>query len=208
MKHQKTILVLFLVLILAPPGYAGHLRVMAGPNLSIYSGPLLYAGEAWKFRLGFEGGIGYEMRLAPRLSLEIDALFVQKGSHRKYMEQGPLHYTIHYALNELNLPILLKLSLKKVSWPHLLAGGELSCILSSDLKTPGIEIYPPPWPDAPKMKRFYPGLVFGGGWGFDTPKGAFFVEARYHVGLTNIVRSGPERIKPRSIVLLIGMTFR
>jgi hypothetical protein len=115
---------------------------------------------------------------------------------------------MHYALNELSFPISLKLGIGEKSGPYVLAGGEFSCIVSSVVEVGGVEIHPPPWPDPPKMKRFYPGLVFGGGFGFNIGRGSFFVESRYHLGLINVVRSSPESIKPRSIVLLIGMDFR
>jgi hypothetical protein len=193
---------------LSPASYANDLRAMIGTNFSIYSGTLLYPGEAWKCRTGFEGGLGYDIWLSQGLSLEIDAMFIQKGSLREYKQQGLLYYTIHYALNELNLPVLLKLSLKKISWPYVLAGGEFSYILSSDVRVIGIERYPPLWPEPPITKRFYPGLVFGGGFGFEIANASFFVEARLHLGLDNIVRSGPNHIKPRSIVLLLGLDFK
>jgi hypothetical protein len=208
MKIEKIIPILLMVLMPTPITYAGHLKVMGGLNLSKYAGPLFYPQDAWKFRTGFEGGVGYEIRLGPHFSLEIDGMFIQKGSLREYKEQGLLYYTIHYALNELNFPVLLKLSVKKMSSPYVLAGGEFSYILSSDVTVIGIERYPPPWPEPPKTKSFYPGLVFGGGFSWDMGKISLFVEVRLHLGLENIVKYGSDHIKPRSIVLLLGLDYK
>jgi len=208
MKTKKIVTVLFLVLTLTPQIYANDLRAMIGPNFSTFSGPLLYPGEAWKCRTGFEGGLGYNIWLGQGLSLEIDGMFIQKGSLREYKEQGLLYYTIHYALNELNFPVLLKLSVKKMSSPYVLAGGEFSYILSSDVSVIGIERYPPPWPEPPKTKSFYPGLVFGGGFSWDMGKISPFVEVRLHLGLENIVKYGSDHIKPRSIVLIFGLDYK
>jgi hypothetical protein len=208
MKIDKIIPILFLVLMPTSITHAGHLRVMGGLNLSKYAGPLFYPQDAWKFRTGFEGGVGYEIRLGPHFSLEIDGMFIQKGSLLEYRKPGFHTYTIHYALNEISFPIVLKLSFKKRSSPFVLAGGEFSYIVSSDVKVPGIEIYPPPWPEPPKTKSFYPGLVFGSGFSWDMGKISTFIEVRLNLGLGNIVKFGSDHMRPRSIVLLLGLDFK
>lgn len=208
MKMGKIIPILLLALMLAPPIYADHLRVMGGLNLSKYAGSLFYPQDEWKFRSGFEGGVGYEIRLGLHFSLVIDGMFIQKGSLLEYNKPSFHTYTLRYALNELSFPVALKLSIKERSSPYILAGGEFSYIFSSVLRAPGIEINPSPWPEPPKTKSFYPGLVLGGGYSWDMGKISTFIEVRFSLGLENIVKYGSDHIKPRSIVLLLGLDYK
>jgi hypothetical protein len=204
-KMTKTLFILLLSLMLATITYANDLKVIGGLNLSRFSGPVFFE-DIWKYRTGFEAGIGYEIPFGSHLTLEIDGMFIQKGSKREHRENGLYYYTIHSVLNEISFPVLLKLRLKTGSSPYILAGGEISFIVSSNAKVgkndPEIYVIPP------ETKSFYPGLLFGCGFGWAMGRVSPFIEARYHLGLVNIIEYGSSPEKPRAIVLLLGLNYR
>ena len=129
-------------------------KVMGGLTLSKYS---VSNEGTWEFKTGFATGFGYEINITPNIAFEFDTMFIQKGATRTLRE-----YTYRkYSLNEITIPMLVKIRLKPDSSPYILGGGEFSFILSQKEK-PGncpYEIYLMP----PSYKKYDYGLVFGGG---------------------------------------------
>lgn len=113
---RKLVFILLLSLILATITYADDLKIIGGLNLSRFSGTV-YFEDIWKYRIGFEAGVGYEIPFGSHLALEIDGMFIQKGSKQEHRENGLYYYTIHSVLNEISFPVLLKLRLKTGSSP-------------------------------------------------------------------------------------------
>jgi len=190
---------------LATVTYADHLKVIGGLNLSRFSGQL-FSEDIWKYRTGFEAGFGYEIPFGSHLALEIDGMFIQKGSRQEHRENGHYYYTIHSVLNEISFPVLLKFRLKAGTFPYILAGGEISFIVSSNARVGknDVEIYVIP----PETKSSYQSLLFGCGFGWATGRISPFIEARYHLGLADIFEeSYAVSRKQKAIVILIGFEF-
>lgn len=204
-KMRKPVFILLSLMLVAETSASGF-KVMGGLNLSRYSGPLM-GEEVWKFRMGFELGSGYEIVLNSYIALEIDALFAQKGSKRKYIAGGQYYFTLNYSLNEICVPILFKIRFKTDSSPYVLAGGEFSLILSHKRERgAGVEIFVPRIYEEPtEPKSSYYGLVFGCGYERKIGNISAFLEARYSSSLMNILKSDTLSHKPRTIVLLLGL---
>lgn len=200
---MRRLIFILLSIVLVTETSAKDLKVMGGLNLSRYSGTI--NGEnVWKLRTGFAIGVGYEIAFSSHIAIEINGFYIQKGSREEYREGGRYNYTINYALNEISVPILLKIRLKADSSPYILAGGELSFILSHRyIVEEGLEI----GIIRPDTKSAYYGLVFGCGFDWQIGSISSFIEARYLLSLTNIFEVEPPSYRPRAIAFLIGLKF-
>jgi len=199
---RKTLFIL-LTILLVTEASGKSVKIFQGLNLSRYSGTL-YEENVWKLRLGFASGLGYEIDFGSHIGLEIDALFIQKGSKEEVIENGVRQYTINYALNEISIPIFLKFNLKTDLSLYFLAGGEFSLILSHKVEAEGAEIGISPR----KTRGSYHGLAFGSGFGRKIRTAFPFIEIQYHLGLTNILEKSEDRsYKPSAILFLLGLRF-
>ena len=172
---KKLAFILFIFVLVTEIYASGFIKAAGGFNLSRYSG--LHGNNIWKLRTGLEIGIGLETILSSRISFEVDGFITQKGSIEEVRNSDASYaYTLNYVLNEVSVPILLKIRLKADSSPYILAGGEISYISSHKYKVKegydlGLIL--------PETKNVYLGLVFGCGYERKIGKISPFVEARY-----------------------------
>jgi hypothetical protein len=200
---MRKVIFILLTLLLIKEASGKSVKIFQGLNLSRYSGTL-YGENVWKFRIGFASGLGYEIDFGSHIGLEIDALFIQKGSKEEVIENGLRQYTINYTLNEINFPIFLKFKLKTDASLYFLAGSEFSIILSHNVEAVGAEISIVP----PKIRRYYHGVAFGSGFGQKIKTVFPFIELQYHLGLKNILEKSEDRsYKPSAILFLLGLRF-
>ena len=170
-------------------------KILGGLNLSWFNDESL----EWTPKTGLVGGIGIEFDLSYRTLLEVDLLFFQKGGIEKNPETGNKHI-----LNVGSVPVLIRSKFWQGTSPYLAAGMEISSIISYTSK--------PNDGDAQSYEesihRLDYGLVAGAGIEFKLQEELFFfVEARYHCGLRNLLilpLDGQER-RTASVVLLIGV---
>lgn len=174
-----------------------------------------------KPRTGFLGGIGYEV--GSKFGLEIDLLYFQKG----VMFEGALsegiaginaNFKATAKIDELSVPLLVKLRLFPVPTPYVICGGEIAYILSSKAvydynnitdgeSQSGTEEY------KDGVNRMDFGLVFGGGIELKAGPISMFIEGRYHIGLADIAGLDPnipevkkeDWIKTNAIVVFLGV---
>ncbi len=174
-----------------------------------------------KPRTGFLGGIGYEV--GSRFGLEIDLLYFQKGvMFEGSVSQAVAGFNANFeataSIDELSLPILVKLRLLPVPTPYVICGGEIAYIMSSKAvyefnnitdgeSQSGTEVY------KVGVNRLDYGLVFGGGVEFKAGPVYVFIEGRYHIGLADIAGTDPDIpevkkedwIKTNAIVVFLGV---
>ena len=198
--------------------YAHDIKFMIGGNLSRYKiWPETYfdsdRGDDYSYEIstkkGFLLGAGIEFNLTRNISLEVDALYLQKGTEAQKFYSlieiylAPQKYTLHVV----TLPILLKIKFLRGSSPYILGGHEWSLVLLHGVR---------PFFDGQTGDRISvtestetleSGLVYGGGFEIKLKKISFFIEARYHYGLNNIIKGNQidwETAKTRTIVILAG----
>ena len=174
-----------------------------------------------KPRTGFLGGIGYEV--GSRFGLEIDLLYFQKGvSFEGSVSQTSAGFNANFkataSIDELSVPILVKLRLLPAPTPYVIFGGEIAYIMSSKAiydynnitdgeSQSGTEEY------KEGVNRIDYGLVFGGGVEFKAGPVYVFIEGRYHIGLADIAGTDPDIpevkkedwIKTNAIVVFLGV---
>lgn len=201
---KKFLFVLFILLIVSG-AYAQKINLIGGMSLSKYivewtgSGPepiglVLHHQNS----TGFLGGMGIEFKIIKRLRLEADVMHFQKGS--QYIPSPG--NTIAYDLNTLSIPVLIKFALLSDSLPYILAGGELSIILSH--KRNGYDLA-----DSPEKYDY--GIILGIGNNIKILGVSLFFEARYHIGLTDIdledriIELEDIKRQTRALAIIVGL---
>ena len=169
---MKKVFVLLSFLLLATLAYPADFKIMAGLSLSKSTGRIGPADAVWldppypESGAGFAAGGGIEFSLDRNVFLEADVLFIQKGSKVRYemSSLGPFMARI----NELSIPVLVKVVLKPGTSPYILAGGEFAFVLT----------------DGPKSVDY--GLIGGIGFRKQLNNVGMSIEARYHHGLQDL----------------------
>ena len=199
MKRSWVFLSLFL---LATWAYPADLKIMAGLSLSKSTEGIGPAGSVWlnpphpESGAGFAAGGGIEFSLTRNIAIEADALFIQKGSRIIYEDMGmPIGHSMA-RINELSIPLLVKVLLKPGTSPYILAGGEFAFVLT----------------DGPRNVDY--GLIGGIGFRKQLKNVGMSIEARYHHGLQDMrpdnlsVSDFPAGLrKMRGFVFMLGFSI-
>jgi len=195
-------IILFLLIISTTSALYADFKVMGGLNLSRYIITPEEDGVNWDYERGFLGGIGLERSLSHHILFEFDLLFFQKGSQVEFSDFPGVKQI--YRLNVFSLPVLLRGKFLYASSPYVLGGVEISSVLSHKAKFEGEDVV-----DLKEnTKRIDLGFVLGCGYELELQERMyFFVEARYHLGLVNIMNTPGEdhSMKNNAILILIGV---
>ena len=130
-----------------------------------------------------------EAHASPRIALEVDALYFQKGSKIKIIYGNVVGDPFLERMDELSFPILFKYYFKQGSSPYVLGGGELAIVLAKDPKN--IDI----------------GLVFGAGFRKQVRSTYISLEGRYHHGLKDTTTGSWALRKMRVFALIVGLSI-
>jgi len=180
-----------------------------------------------KSRLGPMVGIGYEA--GSRLSLEFDVMYMPKGVKFKGDEPaeggGTNSFDFDMAINEISVPVFIKMKILPGSTPFIFGGGEIGYILSSKLKysytyngesETGEEDLLNVDGES-NLNRIDFGLVFGGGYEMNLGGMRLTIEARYYMGLANLNKktqasedegvTSSDYLHTKALVVLGGIKF-
>jgi len=223
---MKRLLIFSFSLILVSGAYAQEFKFIGGSSLSryivfpervIYSPWDQFYTLSYKssYKPGFLLGAGIEFPLAKHVGLEIDGFYFKKGGEVKELSDDIPYEKRNYALKVISLPVLVKVKFLPNSSPYILHGGEFSYVLSHKYERtyegPGIQFPQKETIDIKEeTKSFTLGVVVGGGFEIKTGGISFFIEARYHFGLINIISDQAyslpfQSIKANSQVILFGL---
>ncbi len=209
----------FQCIVTVSDAYAHDIKFMIGGSLSKYE----ILPEVWfngpeeirnniSYKNGFLLGVGIEFALAKNLALEIDAMYFQKGSKVQQVTFPLEIYALesNYTYHSCSVPALLKIRLTSGTSPYVLGGAEIALAISHRKSTPDAYI---PGEDlnggvdiTETTTRFDYSIVIGSGFELKANGVNFFIEGRYHHGLSNIAKRPIywESAKTRTIVLLVG----
>lgn len=194
--------------------YAQEYKIMGGGLFSMYSkAPAIAwilegfgAENPAEYKPGFAAGIGIELFSAKNLSLEIDGLYLQKGCRFDFSD-ALYDRKMDFSLNVLSFPVLLKFKIFPKSSPYVLAGGELSVVLSHKSRAVLQGSEEPYQDQRERVKAIDLALVLGAGFEMALKPVSFFIEARYHLGIQDISKDKMyfSSLKTRAVTLLLGL---
>jgi len=197
---MKKIIIFILIMMISSSLYADF-KIMGGLNLSKYKN-ITGSDFQHSYKMGFLAGIGFEKKITQKILLEFDLLYFQKGSKT---ESNDFPYLkSEYKLNVISIPVLLRYQFLYDSSPYVLAGLELSSVISHEKKLEGQDLID--LEDTTDSTDF--GYLFGCGYQIELQEDLFFfIEARYHFGDRNITKNGIGSviIKTNAILIVVGL---
>ena len=224
----------------APKTYSGGgIRLFGGltsSNITYDKSRLQEAegGQAFdqyiKSRLGPMGGIGYEA--GSRFSLEFDVMYMPKGV--KFQGQydataeggGKINFDLDMAINEISVPVFIKIKILPGSTPFFFGGGEVGYVLSGKVISSVTSNGETQKDEQDLLKddngesslnRIDFGLVLGGGYEMNLGGMRLTIEARYYMGLANLLKQtkasedggakSSDYFHSKALVILGGIKF-
>lgn len=157
--------------------------VKAGLNLANLGGDM----EDTKMKIGLMVGGFANYAINDQLSIQPELMFSQAGAKYEVLDE-----TYKMNLNYIVLPVMLKYSFGAI---NLQAGPQLGFLLSAEDDGEDIKEF---------LKSTDLGLNIGAGYQIMENLG---VEARYNLGLSNIVDEGDDEVKTNGIQVLVSYSF-
>jgi len=172
--------------------------------------------------LGFQGGLTFELPIAGPLAIQPELLFIQKGGKSEFIidDNNKLISTVRY--NYLEVPILLKLKLGSTDGEgigfYILGGPFVGYVFSGKSKQELTVLGTTTATDKDidfddedfEEKRVDWGASFGAGLHF----GKIFVDARYNLGINNLLDDDADNnndnnpyLRTRGIGLTVGLVL-
>jgi hypothetical protein len=159
-----------------------------------------------KSRANFNGGIGYELGFS-NFGLELDLMYFPNGC---ITEGKFLGYNVKSTLwgSGLGAVLLAKVRFIPGSTPYFLAGADVGYIMHQKLKTEEAG-YSAETDELENTNRAIYGLDFGAGYELDMGGFFLFLEGRYNLGLSNLIKKpqGDESVKSNAINIIAGLKF-
>jgi hypothetical protein len=148
-------------------------------------------------RMGLAAGVAFNLPLQDMFSVELDALYAQKGANLS--EQGGPG-TLDVKLGYVDIPVLGRINLPG-SGParvHLLFGPSFNFKVSEDFEEDGVESDD----EEDQVESFETAFVIGGGFTVNV----FRIDLRYGLGLSNISKGAGDgdEVKNQVFSVLVG----
>jgi hypothetical protein len=205
MKLAKLSILAFVLAAALPLGLGaadgGGWFVFAGPSFSDLSIPVASGDKG--YRLGFVTGAGYEVPMNGVFSLLAHALCTTGGTHVDFGETSDMTYSG----SAVAFPVLLKIKPGRGLAPFLLAGGYAGWMFSPRLEIDTNGSSSEASIHAADVRPFLYGLAAGAGFEFKLGTAGLFVNALYSYGLSNLAKTGTQKVRPSALNLLVGFRF-
>ena len=186
---------------------AGGVKLMGGLSMgNLNVSEEIPAAAKKTSKMGFMGGLGYES--GGQIAFEMDLLYSPGGAVFKPSDPA-LKAKLALSGTAITMPIMLKVRFLKGTTPYLLAGGEVGYILNQKVVATAADGTEAEEDITDEINRLYYGVCFGGG--FELQAGGMNVlfEARYRLGLSNLVKEPEEGeyVKATALSFLLGFRF-
>jgi hypothetical protein len=229
MPAKRTFLVILAAALLcapaasAPGALGPDIKLYGGATSSWYSEPpdgLMIPEVSFAIRhlRRAVAGIGVDLPLNRLLSLDFGIQYIGKGTRAPLQYQnGPLVERHVYKLDQVSVPVGLKLRFLPESTPYVVAGGELAYVLSHKLTVysdPMLPVMPYTVDLKGETRRTDLSAMAGAGIEVVHKRLCMFAEARYYLGLANLNNGAGgylddyPTIKTRAFCLVAGIKAR
>lgn len=228
MKKLNTIILFIFIFLLVNVSYSQvNLGLIGGVNIATLSGNLNIDSEeeSTDFKNITAIGIGgiVDLSVNENISILFQPMYLQKGGKQSEAEPGVGQFDAKLKINYLEIPALLKLTLGANNVrPYIMAGPSLGINISTDLEfsldAPGIPTLDVSVDAGDVTESIDFGLVFGGGLSFVVNNMMLFIEGKYSLGLSNVLKEGTlelfdetsevtGELKTRGIQIMGGVSF-
>jgi len=204
---------------------AADFKFFVGSSISTYSNrwPSLqtYAYESSglnpfkNYKAAVTFGFGFTFPIYKSLSIEADVHYANGGADFKmwYVSSGTDGYEEYHDLRGVSLPVLIKAAFLPRPFPYILAGVDITYIINH--RRQGFLLYQygadEQWVGGlvedfdPSTSKWNFGPILGLGLDFPLKRGAFFIEGRYSLGLTNLYQgAGGAEVMTRALYIIAG----
>ncbi|MCX6553934.1 MAG: outer membrane beta-barrel protein [Candidatus Aminicenantes bacterium] len=185
----------------------GGIKLMGGLSMSNLNLSDTIPPEAKKTsKMGFMGGLGYES--GGMLAFEIDLLYRPGGAVLKAVDPA-LKERITLSGTAVTLPVMIKIRFLPGTTPYILAGGEVGYLLNQKVVLTDAAGTDTEEDITDHVNRLVYGLVFGGGVELQAGGMNLLLEARYLLGLSNLIKEPDpdEYMKVTALTFMLGVKF-
>jgi opacity protein-like surface antigen len=187
---------------------AGGVKLMGGLSMGnlTFSEPL--SAEVKKTsKMGFMGGLGFES--GGRIAFELDLLYSPGGAVFKDAVDTASKERITISGTAVTAPIMVKIRFMPGTTPYVLAGGEIGYILSQKVVVTDAAGTDTEVDITDEINRLLYGVVFGGGVEMQVGGMNLLLEARYRIGLSNLIKDAEPgtSVKATALSILLGVKF-
>ena len=148
--------------------------------------------DLWENKTGIVVGAFVDLPLGSGLSLQPEALFIQKGATADFGITD-----VKFNLSQLQVPVLIKKRFGVVVRPFVVAGPAFGFRTAAKNESDDINF---DFDVADTTERLEYSLILGGGVGV----GPVSVELRYEHGLNDLAQSDEADVKSRTFAVLVG----
>jgi opacity protein-like surface antigen len=193
----------------APKEFArGGAKLLAGLSMGnlTFSEPI--STEVKKTsKMGFMGGLGFES--GGRIAFELDLLYSPGGAVFKDAIDTASKERITISGTAITAPIMVKIRFMPGTTPYILAGGEIGYILNQKVVVTDAAGVDTEADITDEINRLLYGVVFGGGVEMQVGGMNLLLEARYRLGLSNLIKNPDPgvSIKATALSILLGIKF-
>lgn len=158
-------------------------------------------------KMGFMGGLGFES--GGRIAIELDLLYSPGGTVLKNANNPESNAKVTISGAAVTAPVLLKIRFMPGTTPYILAGGEVGYVLNQKVILTAEDGTESEEDITDTTNRLLYGVVFGGGLELQAGGMNLLLEARYRLGLSNLIKD-PEPgayIKATALSFLVAIKF-
>ena len=201
MLMKKIISATFFTIILFQSMWASDFKAMLGLNSSKYVFSSSTQSLEQQQKSGMAFGLGWAFVIAPKMKLEIEAVYGQKGAKVAITNAPAETVSGIYKNTSIGLPIFFKYQFKENASPYFAFGPEFGLITSHHLIFPESKVN---YDLSSTTKKLI--IAFNASLGYEIPfdKWGLFAEVRYNRWLSNFLDDPVATMKSESFVFLIG----
>jgi hypothetical protein len=158
-------------------------------------------------KMDFMGGVGFES--GGRIAFELDLLYSPGGAVFKDAVDATSKERITISGTAVTAPIIVKIRFLPGTTPYILAGGEIGYILNQKVVVTNAAGVDTEVDITDEINRLLYGVVFGGGIELQAGGMNLLLEARYRLGLSNLIKD-PEpgySIEATALSFMLGVRF-
>jgi hypothetical protein len=198
---KNKILIAILLVLLTQTAQAGEIKAMLGPSWNKYLFSSEISSLTRQQKTGIGIGLGYAFEINPKMRLEANVLYNEKGAITE-LEYAPGKTTSGtYSNHSFAFPFFFQYRLKDGPTPYAALGPEINFILAHKLTIPE---YKESFDISDNTSKFI--VAFNIALGYELPLGRWglFAEARFNRWLSNLWKSPDASVKSESVSIVLG----